>query len=188
MPGGNRVVEGAGGAQEAGYWLGRRLPWAWAVGALEAWRAASLLGKRLVSQAKKGTASCFLPGQPWGGAAAEGSGDCQLLPVWLGLRCLPLPHLLPLDPLVTGQVRGVDWEERAQLKAPGLHGMWLPESSAPLQLPWLSVFLHSQKELGDTVAGVLRAKVPGRGLVSLQLGICLSQQRGVAGPNLEARL
>lgn len=98
------VELGNGGAG----WAGGPQARSW--GALEGWREASLLGNKLVSQAKKGNVASLLPDQPWGDVSAKGEGDLPppSILVSLGPRCLPLPHLLPLAP-------AGDWPARSEV-------------------------------------------------------------------------
>lgn len=89
-------------------WAGGPQARAWE--ALEGWREASLLGNKLVSQAKKGNVASLLPDQPWGDVSAKGEGDLPppSILVSLGPCCLPLPHLLPLAP-------AGDWPARSEV-------------------------------------------------------------------------
>lgn len=161
-----------------GCWPGRRPPWAWAWGALEAWRAASLLGKKLVSQAKKRKRFLF---SPWPALrrTTETAGSVQAH--W---GCLPAPP----RPASLGPAG--DWEEGAQLSGP-----WAPWdvatgvlSPAPAPLAFLSSSTP-RKGLGTLLLGCSGPKCQAGGRVgwspcsgvsacqSSEGSLCLTQKR-----------
>lgn len=174
------MVEGAGGAQEGGCWLGRRPRWAWALGAREAWRAASHLGKKLVSQAKKGNASYFPPGQPWGDAAAKATEPASSFQShWVCAACPSRPA--SLGPAADWPGQGLDWEERAQLNGP--RAPWdvttgvLSPAPAPLALSSST----PRKSLGTLLLGCSGPKRQAEGRVGWSPGNWVSAYQSREG-------